>query len=186
MTKDSIRRFDRRVGKLELRFGPLIEALSRRADPFSMEAVFMRLAAGEWERALKLLEHQRCDICRSRPLDLNVMASIDFTNSAGLFRKIDRALARLPQETRTLIAARLLAADTDSNERDHMERSPPRDQLVRDHAEGVNVTLPARPAEELFRRHITRGAGNHGQLRQRRSKPTQDQVGRGSSATTCS
>ena len=34
--------------------------------------------------------------------------------------------------------------------------------------EGVNVALPARPAEELFRRHIARRAGNHGQLRRRR------------------
>ena len=112
-----MKNLSRRLARIEVRFGPMMEAARKVTDPFSPEAILVRLAAGEWQCALKLLERQQCDRCRAwrpKPRDLLDIAS---TNLTGLRQTLERSLGALPGELRYDIARQLLAADSDGEVR---------------------------------------------------------------------
>jgi len=121
MTRDSIRTLTKRVEKLEVRYRPVVEALERALDPFSIEMVVLRLAAGEWECALKLLDRQECEVCRSRPLRPSVF---DLTNPDSLFEQATKGCEHLPDETKYLIARRLFESDREAACEREQARSP--------------------------------------------------------------
>jgi hypothetical protein len=112
MTGRSFKTYARRVGKLEVRFEPIIEATRKVADPFSPEAIVLRLAAGEWQCALKLLEIQQCHRCRAWRPEPRDLLDIPFRDLTRLRRTLARSLGALPEEQRFDIARQLLAADT--------------------------------------------------------------------------
>src|SRR5579871_606939 len=56
---------NRRVRKLEVCFEARLVTIERSLDPFSGEAIVLRLAAGEWECAIKLLDGQQCGLAES-------------------------------------------------------------------------------------------------------------------------
>lgn len=103
---------ERRLRRIEVRFGPLLEAARRVFEPFSEEAIFRRLAAGEWQCALKLLEHQRCDRCRAWRPGPGELLDIPFTDLTRLRQTLERSLGALPEALRFNIAHQLLAADS--------------------------------------------------------------------------
>jgi hypothetical protein len=107
-----MRRLARRVRTLEVRFEPVIEALRKVADPFSPEAIILRLAAGEWQCALKLLERQQCHRCRAWRPEARDLLDIRFTDLSRLRQTLERSLGSLPEEQRFDIAQQLLAADS--------------------------------------------------------------------------
>ena len=93
---------------------PMVDALRREADPFSPEAVVMRLAAGEWQCALKLLERQQCDVCRDCHPDPRDWTSVDLTDLSSMRLALSNSLGGLPWEVRADIAQKLLAADAEA------------------------------------------------------------------------
>ena len=105
-------KLERRLARIEVRFGPMLEAARKVADPFSEEAIFLRLAAGKWQCALKLLERQRCDRCPSWRPEPREVFDIPFTDLTRLRQTLKRSLGALPDELRFDIAQRLLATDT--------------------------------------------------------------------------
>ena len=102
---------ERRLQKLELRFAALVDAVREAADPFSDEAIYLRLAAGEWQCALKLLERQRCDRCRDWRPEPRERLDSRFTDLGHLRETLERSLGALPDELRFDIARRLLLAE---------------------------------------------------------------------------
>ncbi|HVO82150.1 MAG TPA: hypothetical protein VMT28_15550, partial [Terriglobales bacterium] len=52
----------RRLRRLEIRFGVTTEAMRKAAIPSVAEMIVERLAAGEWQCVLKLLELQEQDV----------------------------------------------------------------------------------------------------------------------------
>ena len=102
----------KRLLRLEVRFG------SAGAVPSVEDAIFERLAAGEWQSALRLLEPRERDLWEERQSierrggGRNGM--IDIRDLAGLRKTLDISLGGLPWEVRENIARQLLAADTES------------------------------------------------------------------------
>jgi hypothetical protein len=107
-----MRRLARRVRTLEVRFEPVIEAMRKVADPFSPEAIVLRLAAGEWQCALKLLVRQQCDRCRAWRPEPRDLLGIAPPNLTGLRQTLESSLGALPAELGFEIAQQLLAADS--------------------------------------------------------------------------
>ena len=109
MTTNSMKTVVRRIRKLEVRFAP------RCRVPSAAEMIVERLAAGEWQCALKLLELPEQDVWqkwqasvhRTRP---SRMLDIDFMDLSGLRQTLERSLADLPPELRFDIARRLFEA----------------------------------------------------------------------------
>jgi len=108
---------ERRLARIEVRFGPIMEAARKVTDPFSPEAILVRLAAGEWQCALKLLERQQCDRCRTWRPALGELLDFPLTNLTRLRQTFERSLGALPEELRFDIAQRLLAADSEGEVR---------------------------------------------------------------------
>jgi len=109
--KKQMKNLERRLARIEVRFGSMIEATRKVADLFSPEAILLRLAAGEWQCALNLLKRQHCDRCqvwRPEPRDL---IDIPFTGLTRLRQMLERSLGALPDELRFEIAHQLLATD---------------------------------------------------------------------------
>jgi hypothetical protein len=104
----------KRLLRLEVRFG------WRAASPSVDEEIFGRLAAGDWQSALRLLEprerhlwEERQSIgCRRK--GPNHTAHFDFRDLSQLRQTLDKSLGGLPWEVRENIARQLLAADTES------------------------------------------------------------------------
>jgi hypothetical protein len=80
------------------------------------EEIFERLAAGDWQSALKLLEPRERDLWQEQaPVEYrgagpNHMAHFDFRDLTPLRRTLDKSLGGLPWEVRERVAQQLLAA----------------------------------------------------------------------------
>jgi hypothetical protein len=107
----------RRLRRLEIRFGVMTETM-RNAVPSAADMIVERLAAGEWQCALKLLELPEQDVWQERQSSVHRtspsrMLDIDFTDLTRLRQTLESSLADLPPELRFDIAQRLLDADTE-------------------------------------------------------------------------
>ena len=104
----------RRLRKLEARFVP------RCRVPSAAEMIVERLAAGEWQCALKLLDLQEQDVWQEwqssvhRGTAPNRMADLDFNDLSRLRQTLERSLSDLTPELRYDIARRLFDADMES------------------------------------------------------------------------
>jgi hypothetical protein len=104
-----MRALTRRLLRLEVRFG------WTDAIPLVSDEIYERLAAGEWQSALKLLEPRERDIWLKRQSGEHGSlrprrVPIDLTQ---VRETLDRSLGGLPEELRYDIARQLLEADTD-------------------------------------------------------------------------
>ena len=106
-----MKNLERRLARIEVRFGPMLEAARKVTDPFSPEAILVRLAAGEWQCALKLLARQHCDRCRTWRPEPRDLIDIPFTGLTRLRQMLGPSLGALPDELRFEIAHQLLATD---------------------------------------------------------------------------
>jgi hypothetical protein len=103
-----------RVRRLEARF------YAKFPVPSVDEQIFRRLAAGEWQSAMKLLEPRERQLWEERQsiedggIGPNRMTHIDFTNLTQLRKTLDKSLGGLSWEVREKIAQQLLAADTEA------------------------------------------------------------------------
>src|SRR5262249_5479248 len=102
---------ERRLARIEVRFGSIIDAAQKVADPFSPESILLRLLDGEWQCALKLLERQQCDRCRAWRPGPRELLDTPFADLSRLRQILDRSLGSLSEELRHGIAQRLLEAD---------------------------------------------------------------------------
>jgi hypothetical protein len=108
----------RRLRKLEIRFGVANEAMRKVVVPSPAEMIIERLAAGEWQCALKLLELPEQDVWQEWQSSVHRtspsrMLDIDFMDLSGLRQTLERSLGDLPPELRYDIARRLLDTDTE-------------------------------------------------------------------------
>ena len=89
----------------------------RKAVPSAADMITERLAAGDWECALKLLELPEHDVWQEwqshRGTGPKSMIDIDFTDLTRMRQTLERSLADLPPELRWKIAQQLLESDTD-------------------------------------------------------------------------
>jgi hypothetical protein len=98
-----------RIRRLEVRFGWTVAA------PSVDQEIFERLAAGEWQSALKLLEPGERDLWLKRQavehgIPRPKRVRMDLTQ---VRETLDKSLGGLPEELRYDIARRLMEADTD-------------------------------------------------------------------------
>jgi len=77
----------------------------------------VRLAAGEWQCALKLLERRLCDRCRAWRPEPRDLLDIPFTDLTRLRHTLERSLGAPPEELRFDIAQQLLAAESEGEVR---------------------------------------------------------------------
>ncbi|MBZ5625193.1 MAG: hypothetical protein LAQ69_41805 [Acidobacteriia bacterium] len=113
MRTNSMKTVAGRIRRLEVRFG------SKAPVPSVEEAIVERLAAGEWQSALRLLEPRERDLWQERQSmehrgrGPNAVISLGLTDLTRLRQTLRGSLAELPPELPEKIAQQLLAADTE-------------------------------------------------------------------------
>lgn len=109
MRTSSIRSVDGRIRRLEVRFRLTA------AVPSVSEEIFERLAAGEWQSALKLLEPRERDLwLEQQSVEHRCVRPNRVVSDLTQVRKtLENSLGGLPPELRYDIARRLLDADID-------------------------------------------------------------------------
>ncbi|MBZ5619283.1 MAG: hypothetical protein LAQ69_11260 [Acidobacteriia bacterium] len=113
MISNSMKAVAGRIRRLEVRFR------SKAPVPSVEEAIVERLAAGDWQSALKLLEPRERDLWQERQSmehrgrGPNRPIHIDFTDLTRLRQTLSSSLADLPPKLREKMAQQLLAADTE-------------------------------------------------------------------------
>jgi hypothetical protein len=107
----------RRLRRLEVRFASTLEAT--RKVPTAAEMIVERLAAGEWQCAMQLLERRDLDARQEQQLiehwgaDPSGRIDLGVMGLTRLRQTLERSLSDLPPELRYDIARRLLEADTE-------------------------------------------------------------------------
>jgi len=104
---------DRRLIRLELRLLPSPEDLSEE------RAIGEMLIAGEWQRVLRVLEHQDTGLVKEwqskgRQAYGTAVTKFDFRDRTRMGAALDASLRNVPAETRYRIAALLMAWDAPS------------------------------------------------------------------------
>ena len=120
-----------RVHKLEVHFEAAIEALRKITTPSVAQLVVWRLAAGDWQSALTLLDGREWDVWLERylieqrsvgPNGPNDIFAAGFTDLTRLRQSLADSLADLAPELRWTIARRLLTAGTNIALGDELRR----------------------------------------------------------------